>query len=718
MTDMNRYGILFLLTLAMTSFSGCAKDEDMVQKVIERGNVVLTEYDADAEAGCYLGNGRFGAVMSGTGLNMSADEQAASQAGQSLLSHMNHWGRFSFISKIEKHETTADYLLPLMRIHWEESLVPASGYRQIHDVYDGVLETSFTLEDGTKVKVEDWFDHVEKDLAVIRIDLSKGVLPVRAAAVTSFTGYPFVFRETVRQTVSVSEEDGQYKVTVKCEEALNDCVSDVYFHTDAPVEICEDGLRFMVSEGSNVIGISYGKPVDKDLLDSSRERSAEAWHSIWHNGGWMDFPEDNAQKMTVRSMAYLISSHDDFGPGMIQPTNGLSGNIFPFHFVQDLGYISPALMMMGRNDIVMKWIEKFAGEIDDMKRYAKHLWPESEGIYPPWELPFGPIEGYHMPNVPVAFCYEPHNTGYLCRMAVEAAEFNGDREWAEKYAYPLIREVCSFYKSACRKGDDGRWHMSWYPCVGQDEAGGRNGSDYLCSMYSAQYSFAKALDLGLDDDGSIARILEDGLAFDSLMSERGTYHTAHGAANDFGIQKHPVQLDGISYFPIWESPREPEAKAYGLRHDITDGARKPFFQGWTLGQFLLSGSNMKDAEGWKEDWATMRPSKYTDSKWIQVYETSGKPDASFYVTTHGMILQSLFRNYVNDYWGVLDIAGCPVFDGPVSFGNIRTRLGVTVSGSVEDGKSSVVLKADRDCCFELAGERVEMRKGETRRMKL
>lgn len=41
-----------------------------------------------------------------------------------------------------------------------------------------------------------------------------------------------------------------------------------------------------------------------------------------------------------------------------------------------------------------------------------------------------------------------------------------------------------------------------------------------------------------------------------------------------------------------------------------------------------------------------------------------------------------------------------------------------VSGSVEDGKSSVVLKADRDCCFGLAGERVEMRKGETRRMEL
>lgn len=713
-------GFLRVLLIALSVFlaSGCTEEDLLVRNAVERGNIVLTEYDEDAEAGCYLGNGRFGAVFSGLGLTMSPEEQAASQAGQSLLSHMNHWGRFRFISRIEKHETTADYLLPLMRIHWEDSFVPSSGYRQEHNVYDGVLETSFVLEDGTEVKVTDWFDHVDKDLSVICIDLSKGMLPVKAAAVTEFTGYPFVFREKVRQTVSVAEVDGQYKVTVKCEESLNDCVSDLYFYSSAPVEVCQDGLRFIVSEGENVIAVSYGKPVIRDEICVSRARTSESWHAIWQNGGWFDFPEDNAQKLWVRSMAYLVSSHDDFELGMIQPTNGLSGNIFPFHFVQDLGYISPALMMMGRNDIVMKWIEKFAGEIDVMKSYAKHLWPESEGIYPPWELPFGSIEGYHQPNVPVAFCYEPHNTGYLCRMAVEAADFCGDREWAEKYAYPLVREVCAFYKSACRKGEDGQWHMSWYPCVGQDEAGGRNKSDYLCSMYSAKYSFEKAVVLGLDDDGSISRILEDGLAFESLMSDRGTYHTAHGAEHDFGIQKHPVQLDGISYFPIEDAPLAPEAKAYMLRHDITDGAKVPFFQGWTLGQFLLSGSNMKDADGWKEDWAKMRPSGYTDSRWIQVYETSSKPDASFYVTTHGMLLQSLIRNYVNDYWGVLDIAGCPVFDGPVSFGNIRTRLGVTVSGTADADGSALELKADRDCSVRIGDRCIEMKKGEIINFKL
>lgn len=706
-----------MLLSAILAIVACAKNSHDIAHVVARGNIVLTEYDPQAEAGCYLGNGRFGAVISGLGLNLSPEEQEESTAGQSLFSHMGHWGRFRFVSKIEKHETTADYLLPLLRIHWDRSLDPVKGYGQEHDMYDGVLNTGFTLGDGTDVKVANWFDHVEKDLAVIRIDVSKGVIPVRATAVTEFTGYPFVFREKVHQSVKVSEVDGQYKVTVKCLEAINNCASDVYFYSSAPVEMCEDGIRFMI-EGSDVIAVSYGKPVTVSDLDSSLVRSSEAWHSIWQNGGWLDFPDDNAQKMWVRSMAYLISSHDDFGLGMIQPTNGLSGNIFPFHFVQDLGYISPALMMMGHNGIVMKWIEKFAGEIDDMKMYAKHLWPESEGIYPPWELPFGPIEGYHMPNVPVAFCYEPHNTGYLCRMAFEAAEFCGDREWAEKYAYPIIREVCAFYKSACRKGEDGQWHMAWYPCVGQDEAGGRNASDYLCSMYSAEYSFAKALELGLDEDGSIARIMADGLAFESLLSDRGTYHTAHGAENDFGIQKHPVQLDGISYFPIKDAPLAPESKAYELRHDITDGARKPFFQGWTLGQFLLSGSNMKDPEGWNEDWAMMRPSGYTDSKWIQVYETSSKPDASFYVTTHGMILQSLIRNYVNDYWGVLDIAGCPVFDGPVSFGNIRTRLGVVVSGSVEGSKAAIVLRADRDCCFGLDGKSIEMKKGETKRIQL
>ena len=43
-------------------------------------------------------------------------------------------------------------------------------------------------------------------------------------------------------------------------------------------------------------------------------------------------------------LAYLLCTYS--GPkNVIQSTNGMTGNIFPLHFVQDLEYIAPALQM-------------------------------------------------------------------------------------------------------------------------------------------------------------------------------------------------------------------------------------------------------------------------------------------------------------------------------------------------------------------------------------
>ena len=136
--------------------------------------------------------------------------------------------------------------------------------------------------------------------------------------------------------------------------------------------------------------------------------------------------------------------------------------------------------------------------------------------------------------------------------------------------------------------------------------------------------------------------------------------------------------------PINSAPLPEERQAYILRYDLTAQAKEPFFYGWTLGQFLLSGANLGDQKGFLEDWEKIRLSHYTDPEEVQFYETSGDPEKSYYITTHGLILQSLIRLYVNDYWGDLKMAACPVWDH-VSFRNIRTRLGKTVSGEWKNG---------------------------------
>lgn len=688
------------------------------RELIRRGNIITTKYIEAAETGCYIGNGRFGAVMGGLGLNMSpALQKKLPTMGQSQYMHMGHWGRFKFHSDAMEKETSADYILPLLKLHWETEPEQVINYSQCQDFYDGILETSYELESGVQISVCNWFDMANKNLAGIYIDVCRNdakdeAVSIKATAITDFIPYAFLYRELTHQNIEIKQKSDNWCITITCENTVNNSKSSLYFYSSAPVEVCPDGLRFLLSEGRNQLFMSYGKPINKEETALSLNRTKGKWHKIWEDSGWFDFPEDTTQKIWVRSLAYLLSSYDD-DYGIIQPTNGLTGNMFPFHFVQDMEYMAPALMMTGHVDIVKRWVEKFTGEIPAMQRYAKHLWPQAEGIYPPWELPYGSIEGYHSPSVPVIYCYEPHNAGYLCRLAKEAADVVGDDEWTVKYVYPLVREVCQFYKSFCQKGEDGLWHLKWEPCIGQDEAGGRNKQDYLCSLYSAEYSFKTAFEYGLDQDGSCKQILEEGLAFRNLLSDRGTLHTAQGA-DDFGRQKHPVQLDGLAYFPIEKEPLSYERKAYEVRHEITDRAHEPFYFGWTLGQFLLSGSNLKDAEGWRHDWAQIRSSNYMDTDWVQIYETSGEAEKSFYMTTHGMIMQSLIRNYVNDYWGKLDIASCPVFHGRVSFGNIVTRLGVVVSGESDEKEIDVELKAQRDCTFVLSGNTYSMQKGETR----
>lgn len=88
---------------------------------------------------------------------------------------------------------------------------------------------------------------------------------------------------------------------------------------------------------------------------------------------------------------------------------------------------------------------------------------------------------------------------------MEAAEYSGDKAWAEKYAYPIIRECAVFFRKFCFKEADGLWHLTWYPCMGRDEAGGVNKDDYLCTLITAKYSFRAAIRCGLDEDGAFQK---------------------------------------------------------------------------------------------------------------------------------------------------------------------------------------------------------------------
>jgi hypothetical protein len=370
------------------------------------------------------------------------------------------------------------------------------------------------------------------------------------------------------------------------------------------------------------------------------------------------------------------------------------------------------LLATGNTNIAKSWIEYFHERLPGMKEYTKRLF-NTDGAMFPWVFPYGDFHGYHDPSPPNKFYYEIHCSGYLARMASETSNFVNDTAWTKKYAVPLITATAEFYKSFCKKEADGLWHLFLKPSMGQDEYGGENQKDYLDALYSAEYCFEEAINFGLDSDKSYSTILNDGLAFASLKSKGGYYFSSAGSGEEnFGKQKHPVQLNELTILPVNEKPSEAASTAYELRYDLIADSKKPFFNGWSLGAFLLAGSRIGDEKGWEKDWDNLPASENIDPEWIQVYETSKKKTAPYYNTTNGLIAQSLLNNVVCDWYGKLELAKCFPWKGTVLLKDISSSLGVRISGSVNQNSCSLKLVAWKNCEFDFKGNKIFMKKGD------
>ena len=712
---------------------------------VAQGNIVSTQWTGENSVGCYLGNGRFGAIMSGLGLNLSPEQQKDPKYSPSHFNHMRHWGRFRFFSRHTQEESSSDYILPLYKLYWAEEFTGITDYRQCHDLYDGVLYTDFRCAPAAGIHVTTWFDSVNRDLAGVIIHVEDSNAPantIHLSVPTPVDPCSFVCGEKYTQSVMTEKVGEEWRLTVTCDKASNHSSTPLYISTDMETELRDTELVFHVKPGNNSLLMSVHASAAGESPVGSLVRTVQWWHNAWQEIGWIQYPDAQMQKTFIRAMAYLMSSYDA-DCEMIQPANSMGIGGFAYNFVPDMENVAPALLMMGRQDIVKHWVELFAGEIDGCRRYAKRLWPDAEGIFPPWELNFGPIDGHHFPKAPIIFCYEAHNAGYLCKLAMDAVEFVNDPVWAKAYAYPLIQGCAEFFRTFCYKKADGLWHLRWYPCMGREEASGINKEDYLCTLITAQYSFQTAIQCGLDEGCDYRQILSEGLAFESLLSERGILHTCRGDDN-FGKQKHPIQLESIVNFPIHAAPLPVESAAYQLRHEITSGANIPThaeplpaeaeahqlcheitaeadipkFYGWTLAEFLIADSNMKDYRQWLFDWNLIGPSHNVDENWVQFYESCGIIRSPFYLVTHGMVMQSLIRNCVNDFWGRLEIGTCLPKDISVQFRNIRTRLGVSVSGTIEKGRFQGCITAQRDCDVLVGEQTLSLKRGESKELEL
>lgn len=691
--------LLALLPILILVLASCNRQHSCnnldIGAIVGSCDIVRDTFASQPILPLYQGNGRFGACFSKDGLQYRPSDREQEQIyGNTSFLHLEHFTRGKY---------TTDYLLPLCRIYWRDALTDISNYQQHQALYDGTITTRF-CQHGKAIELQSWFDPVSRNLACLTLHSDKDTtfhLVIESEPLMNVH-----YSQAIPQSVNISHEADLWRVELLAGETRG----TYYVATDADVDAIDGQLHLSI-KGDRYIQISYD---EKPAVDTalSLNQTIDWWHQQWQKTSCIQFPEETAQKMWVRSIYQLLSTCNDDKRGLPPPC-GFAGNSWPFAFPQDLSFIHAALLASGHADIAKAWVEYFAERTEGMKAYTKRL-QHCEGIMAPWVFPYGDFEGYHDPDTPNKFYYEIHNSGYLAKMAYETSLFVDDADWFHQNAEPLIRECAAYYKSIASLEDDGLWHLFIEPSMGQDERGGFNQKDYLCALYSAKYCFEKMVECNLDDTGEYAKMLADGLAFAPLLSEQGYYYSCKGSGpDDFGHQKHPVQLNELAYLPTEKSPSDEALTAYRLRYDITRDARQPYFYGWTLGEFLLAGSRIGDAEGWQYDWKNLLQSDYVDPDFIQVYETSRTHRMSYYTTTNGLMVQSLLANLVSDWYGHLDIAKCYPWHGDTTFRNIWSALGVKVSGYISEEKAKVTMEAWRDTNFILMGEPISLRKGMT-----
>lgn len=678
---------------------------------IKRANIERSEWPGQKsleDAGyvnLYLGSGRFGGCFDAYGLmnrpyanwifeklqkgRYSGNWESA-RIANTVFMHADHWSRGNY---------GLDYHLPVLRLAWSSEVGEVTGsYRQLLDIYDGLLTTGMAFPQGT-VALAAAFNPRSRDVFVLRVEftrptqappLSISLLPQTEVAVqyeNFFAGScareeycPEENTWSARLRVGTSDTALRAKLLV-----LEGSAAMEPTHEGFKMNLSGNAGRFLLLLG--VAGYARKAQMETAILEAAASpdyfaECADAWHKRW-GCSWVSVPDGSIQNLWSRSLYYLLCSYSP-DPDCVAPPCGWTGNGWNYHFIQDFSYILPALLRLGHTDIAKAKVEFYHGRLEEGRKLAKKLY-DAEGVFWAWEFPVGPGFDLYQNGAPNPYQFELHNGGYPARMAYETAMHLNDPKWTREIALPIITESARFYASVMTREADSTWGIHITPAMGQDEVGGFNARNYLCCLFSAKYclktavKLSEALGLSGGEIDNWKKILGDGLAFTRVYdASAGIYRVSELAMGGKGgefWQKHPVQLNPLFCLPFCETD-EPLDRAYRKRHDLCYGMKEGFVPGWTLGAFWVAASHMQDGDAMLSAMEQSLAYRYTDKDMLQFYESSGYVWMQYYTTTHGLYLQAVNDALASDYWGNIQIGSAlPSAWERASFHHLHTMDG-------------------------------------------
>lgn len=613
-----------------------------IRNALAKGDVIRTSMPGQNEYPLYLGSGSSGGCFDGWGFlqdgTSAASPAGGGHVGESMrLNHADHYIHGAY---------GIDCWLGLYRFGFADSLptlAEDADYRQTLTLYEGCLDTAYTLSDGTRVSMRTSFNPYSRDILAYDLDCT-GRMPDLLLSTDPEHQISYGQHVTVASDVL---PDGfmSHTGTVDTRVMLRTvCTTGSVTLTGTGdgvrLSFPEDGIRCLI-----LIGAANVSRVEElmNALDAAADdpfwmASCRAGWARRYGNSYVDLPDGYAAMMWARSLYYVLCS---FAPGGIPSAPmGWTGFGWRFHFPQDVSYIHPALLRLGHFDLCKSVVEFYHRTLDVMKQNTARIYG-GRGVMWAWEYPIhGTPDLLPDPaNAPNPFQFEIHNAAYPARMAYETSRALGDPVWTRDVALPVIRESAEFYASHLLKEDNGRWSIRVVPSMSQDEYTIPDQKNYLCALYSTRYTLSVAAACGMTE---YDRYLADGFSFDRLLSEKENLYFTSEYMTDarWGQEKHPIQLNPLTFLPF-PTLTDAERSAYERREFICSAMQNEHFDGWTLTAVWLAEAHKGDGEALARDILRADHPDYTDPERLAFFETSGVRFMPYYVTSHGLMLQAV-----------------------------------------------------------------------------
>ena len=651
----------------------------------------------------YISNGILGGCFDHMGFQ-SLPEYGTPN-GRTVFGYVDHY----YMSE----QSTRQIQAPLAYIQAEFAdgstilnMMDADNYRQELDIYSGILTTKYDLFGETEItaiahqtvpnlfllKINRKAESTEKEL-VLKINCdthgtqkSTGQWAPPAADIT------YSIDETRADIVtSTNMVDTRWSVI-----------------SNNQVEREGDKLQIRLKEDENLIKIIVHRDdVDAALAEKPYEElvamHTDEWKKQWEKS-WINFPTERAHNIWARANYYNISNFPVIPEKALIPT-GMNGNIWGFTFPQDVYYVAENLTRTNHFDRYRKSMQYWLDILPEVKKYSVRIMDVEGGFYP-WTPPFDKWDEFEKHGAVSNDSYEIHNPAYVSAMVWHYYQRTGDKEFLKEY-FPIMESVWHFYTNVIHKNESGTYDVDHHKAAGQDEASRLESSkNLLCASFSAEYSarnYLKATKIvGTFDDvlhAKAEQILDAGIERETLMKPEGYYATYEGDVRPPNSQKHPVQLNAVTFCPMGDlGLAAPSVTAWENRYSLTTRAKKPVSHGWTFAAFALASSRLGSEEGLMNDLDPIQYYAGADPKWIQFYEFTFWErytiHLSYYFPTHGLYQQALSDALVQDWQGFTELFATVLPEWKekgVSFKGLVVKGGAIIDGEMKGDEFSITI---------------------------